>query len=343
MEIDVKKAKCTSLELSAPVCLADGDSSGKFIIEAYTGAIVDRFWGKLGIEVSGIKAKQRIPVFKGHDQTEIVGWSDRTWSDNSFMVSGVFSESTSAAKEAKALAAEGFPWQASIGVRPTKVLSISEKNSQVVNGVDITGPAEVWTESEVFEVSFVPLGADDQTSISTFSKFIESESEPQGEVLNNKTADEGENMMPITIEKLQTEEPALLKEIQESARIEGATAERERIQAVLAQTLPGHESLTQKLAFDGATSAQEAAIKVLSAEKTLRINKSVDLQDDAVAPVVATNAPVETKKADPETEEEFKADKELFTEFNGDFDSYSAFLSATGKGLVKIMRNKEIK
>ncbi len=50
----------------------------------------------------------------------------------------------------------------------------------------------------------------------------------------------------------------------------GAKAERERIQAVEAQFLPGHEDLIAKLAFDGKTTGEQAAVAVLAAEKKKR-------------------------------------------------------------------------
>lgn len=53
-------------------------------------------------------------------------------------------------------------------------------------------------------------------------------------------------------------------------RTEGAAAERDRIAAVRAQSLPGHEALIDKLAADGQTSGPQAAAAVLAAERNLR-------------------------------------------------------------------------
>lgn len=335
-EIDVKSAKCTSLELSAPVLLAP-DEKGGFEIEAYTGAAVDRWWGKLAVDVSGITAKQQIPVFRGHNSDAIVGWSQKTWKDGSFRVAGKFSGSTDAAKEAKALAAEGFPWQASIGVRPLKILSVEQGASAQVNGQDLEGPAEIWTESEVFEVSFVPLGADDKTSIATFSKFTEP---PQSDS-QNTTPEREDEEMEFTLEKLETEAPDLLKQIQDSARADGAEAERNRIQAVLAQALPGHEKLAETLAFDGKTTGPEAAVSILGAEKELRKTKGDQFKADAVPPVTEPQAP-ETPKpvTDPTNADEFAKNKELVDEF-GDFETYAAYKRATDDGLVRILTGKK--
>ncbi len=50
-------------------------------------------------------------------------------------------------------------------------------------------------------------------------------------------------------------------------RAEGSTAERDRIQAVRGQAMPGHDALIDKLAFDGRTTGPEAAVQVLAAER----------------------------------------------------------------------------
>lgn len=68
-------------------------------------------------------------------------------------------------------------------------------------------------------------------------------------------------------------------------RTEGAAAERERILAVRGQSMPGHEALTEALAFDGKTTGPEAAVQVLAAER-VRIASHASARDaDAIKPV----------------------------------------------------------
>jgi hypothetical protein len=76
-------------------------------------------------------------------------------------------------------------------------------------------------------------------------------------------------------------------------RTQGATAERERIQAVMAvgAGLPGHGALLQTLAFDGKTTAPEAAMAVLQAEVAAR-GQAIKAHDaDAPKPVASSSAP----------------------------------------------------
>ena len=65
----------------------------------------------------------------------------------------------------------------------------------------------------------------------------------------------------------------------------GAAAERERIQAVEAQALPGHEPLIAALKYDGKTTGPEAAVQVLQAERSRATQRAADLAADAPEPV----------------------------------------------------------
>lgn len=57
------------------------------------------------------------------------------------------------------------------------------------------------------------------------------------------------------------------------AKKAGAESERLRIKAVKEQAMPGHEALIETLMFDGETTGEQAAMKVLASEKTLRQSK----------------------------------------------------------------------
>jgi signal peptide peptidase SppA len=90
-----------------------------------------------------------------------------------------------------------------------------------------------------------------------------------------------------------------------TARTESATAERARVQGVLAinAKMPGHETLVNTLAFDGTTTPEQALAKVVDADVEKRKGKSADLRADAPAPVPAAAAPAAEPKAD-ETQED---------------------------------------
>ena len=68
-------------------------------------------------------------------------------------------------------------------------------------------------------------------------------------------------------------------------RAEGAAGERDRIAAVRAQSLPGHEALIEKLAADGITTGAEAAIQVVAADRVRQQNLAQARMDDAIDPI----------------------------------------------------------
>ncbi len=74
-------------------------------------------------------------------------------------------------------------------------------------------------------------------------------------------------------------------------RAEGAVNERDRIAAVRAQSMPGHEALIEALAADGHTSGPEAAVAVVAAENVLRKAQAEARAAEAPEPVAFAPAP----------------------------------------------------
>lgn len=131
----------------------------------------------------------------------------------------------------------------------------------------------------------------------------------------------------------------------------GMTAERTRIQAVEAQTLPGHEKLIAQLKFDGKTTGPEAAVQVLAAEKTVAAGRAGALAaDGSQINVPATNTPLAAPAAGPTEDDEnvpleerckAKWDKTpaLRTEFNNKFSTYLAYERNAKKGVARILKS----
>jgi signal peptide peptidase SppA len=84
-----------------------------------------------------------------------------------------------------------------------------------------------------------------------------------------------------------TQPPALtaadVEKARAEGRAEGATQERTRIKAVMAlsASMPGHQELVHKLAFESDTPAGEAALQVIAAEGELRAKRGQDHLNDA--------------------------------------------------------------
>lgn len=69
----------------------------------------------------------------------------------------------------------------------------------------------------------------------------------------------------MTPEEIKAQFPDAFNAIHTEGHQAGAAAERARIQGVRAQSMPGHEALIEKLAFDGHTTGEQAAVALVSA------------------------------------------------------------------------------
>jgi len=141
------------------------DKPRRFAMLAYTGKVIDWGWWRFIIDLKGISAKEEFPALREHARDRVVGTNDEWKTDaNGLHVMGRFSKVTADAQEVLGLAEEGFPWQTSVGIWPVGTIFIEEGQSRKVNGQTVDGPCEIWTKSDVREVSFVSLGADDDTA-----------------------------------------------------------------------------------------------------------------------------------------------------------------------------------
>lgn len=134
-------------------------------------------------------------------------------------------------------------------------------------------------------------------------------------------------------------------EAQDTTRAEGAKAERERIQNVEAQSISGHEKLIQELKFDGKTTGEQAAVKILQAEKALRLNMQTQLQDDSVTPLAHVPAPAagDDVASMPDGPDKWKAEYEKSASLQKEFkacETYVAYMKGVVAGDVKILGKK---
>jgi hypothetical protein len=173
--------------------------------------------------------------------------------------------------------------------------------------------------------------------------------------------------MDVTAESLKTAYPAIMQGIEKAAFDNGYLSglkkgtedglkagvekERARIQAVEGSLLPGHEALIESMKFDGVTTGEQAAVKILQAEKALRETKLAAYKEDAPKVVATVDAAqTEEKRAEAHaagelmTEDQMKAawnkDAGLRAEYGNDFDAYKAYEEANAKGLVKVYGQK---
>lgn len=147
----------------------------KFSVAGYTGAVMESGYGKVAIDLEGMKFRNEVtPMFQHHDSTRIVGHADKKEiTESGLILSGVISGTSEAAQEVIETSKNGFPWQASVGVDIMNYRILEKDEEYDVNGMTMTGPGVILSETELFETSFVPLGRDRNTSSALFSEDFE--------------------------------------------------------------------------------------------------------------------------------------------------------------------------
>ncbi|MDZ4848090.1 MAG: hypothetical protein SGI77_02255 [Pirellulaceae bacterium] len=167
----------------------------KFSMTAYTGGPM-RLGGwpyPVVVDLAGMRVPRKSrPILKDHDRASIVGHTDDIQvSDSRLQVAGVISGVGSTAQEVIATSENGFPWQASLGASADKVVFIPEGRSAQANGREHVGPIYIARKSTLGEVSFVALGADDDTEarVAASRESQEGESEIESSQENMESTD----------------------------------------------------------------------------------------------------------------------------------------------------------
>jgi len=265
-----------TMVLTAPVQMmaADDNQKRSFIISAKTGEPIVRWGWATVIDIAGMKTENRMPVLREHKRDRVVGHGQAFKDDNKLFVEGDFSEATEDAKEVLALADEGYPWQASIGVWAKKVLTLEAGAYETVNGIKVKGPADIWTESFVREVSFVTLGADEDTAAIALAEDYRS--------FTNNT-DKKENIMNIF--ELRENHPELVKVVSGEAYDKGKADGIEQERGRVIEILNADADLEQtKTAISVGTLSGDAYKTFFEAEKEKRAKGLQDMANGATMP-----------------------------------------------------------
>ncbi len=304
--------------LSAPVKLlaADEDKPKKrsFLITAKTSEPVV-VWGEtVAIDIKGIRTDAKLPILREHSRTSIVGHGSAFKKDQTLYIEGEFSETTQDAQEVLALADEGYPWQASIGLFDTSVEYLEAGKTEKVNGHKIIGPAAIVRTSMVREVSFVTIGADEKTAAIALNSD------------ENKHEKENLNM---NLHELKEKHPDLVKQIEtetlaatptyDDGREDGVKAERMRVIEIMEAEADSAKTLT---AIKDGTLSVDAYKEFFLAGKKNRADKLEKLEGEATKSQGHESDPV-TGKGFMVQVDEYKA-------------AHSCDLTAAMKAIIKI-------
>ncbi len=116
------------------------------------------------IDLAGLKASKVLVANLDHDSSKRVGNFDLVNDGSQLVANGKANAATAARDEVVNSAADGYQWQASLEVSPSKVEQLAKGKSVEVNGQTVTGPAYITRAGTLKGFAFVSHGADDNTS-----------------------------------------------------------------------------------------------------------------------------------------------------------------------------------
>jgi len=174
------------VEITAAPALVEGEDAPSlplFNMLAYTGGKMRPrgFDQDVVIDLAGLEvAAGNRPILLNHDTSQIVGHSTAIGvTKNSVNASGVISGVGTASREVIDSSANGFPWRASVGASVEQMIHVDAGETAKANGQTFDGPVLIARKSTLGEISFVPLGADNNTS-ATVAASLETEREDMG-------------------------------------------------------------------------------------------------------------------------------------------------------------------
>jgi hypothetical protein len=153
----------------------------RFTMTAYTGGAMQLAGWRypVVVDLNGLAlGRQRRPILLDHtrDVDFVMGQTDSlAVMNNELVVAGQVMGDSAKARQVIALNDRGFSWQASIGARAEQVEFVHEGKTALANGREFAGPVNIARRSTLGEVSFVVLGADENTSAQIAAEAAEPE------------------------------------------------------------------------------------------------------------------------------------------------------------------------
>jgi len=249
---------------------------------------VDTYYGREFLDMAGLDMAryQANPVILDTHSRDsaaaVVGKAVLTVEGNKLAASVTFAK-TERAEDVWQLVDGGFINALSVGFVPRQVTTIEERENYELNGQDITGPARIVKQWELYEISVVPVPADPAALRREYE---------DGE----KTQERFDKLCSILLDKgLQMEE--VKKEVTEEVKAEPVAEEVKeqapepvistRKQDILDITPAGYEDVAARCIVDGKT-VEEARVE---------FHRAIGLAPIGVTePVVSDKKPVEETK-----------------------------------------------
>lgn len=241
------------------------------------------FWENLYVDLSGINIrKQSLPVLLDHDPAQRIGYTTKIKVvKGEGLVAEGFMLSNELAQQVVRDAREGFPWECSCALPYESVERVELDAETKVNGETVKGPAIIWRKTNLREVTFTAVGADQQTKAEVLSRggrtvqveILSTEQPNMAGIKKRKgvtqndaaatavaddsdlTADDGDGQDGDEGDEVETApapQPTKLSAAKRvrAAREEGAAAERQRIASIYRFAKPSQKKLADKLVAD---------------------------------------------------------------------------------------------
>lgn len=159
------------------------DGNKKFTGVAYSGSVIPQhgFFSNVIIDLENAEFKQKIPLFRDHDSSKIVGVGKLQKVDNQLMITGEVFDFGDGGEVIKMQRA-GLDWELSVGINVEELELTNEEFTGSINGLSLEGEHTVLRRPTVKETSFVAIGADSNTSTNFFSWFKKKNNENEIEV-----------------------------------------------------------------------------------------------------------------------------------------------------------------
>jgi hypothetical protein len=183
-----------SFSIEAAQTLAENEKpkNRRFSMTAYTGGpmMLEGWKYPVVIDLQGLNTgSSSRPIFISHNQDidDLLGQTDHVdIVENNLIATGQILGDSPRVVRVITLADKGFNWQASVGARAEQVEFIKAGQNISVNGKEFTGPLNVARKATLGEISFVTLGADNNTSATIAANFQEQTMENENKETTKK-------------------------------------------------------------------------------------------------------------------------------------------------------------
>lgn len=231
---------------------------------AYSGGVIPQYgsFGDAAIDLSSVKLPDgELFALVDHDHTRRAGKFRASLQDGQIIVDGEFFKSSKDGREVSELMAEGAPWQMSVGIQAD--IKRADKSSAInLNGKTLAVNT-IFSNAALREVSFVPVGADPNTTVTAFSRNLALTASPEIPQTKGQNMDDLQTQINALSAELAAEKAArqqaedALKQLKLAAR-QAAIAQ---LSADLSRELTADESSVLQALEDGAFVTLSATLK----------------------------------------------------------------------------------